>query len=106
MNLPAPEETLADCCWLPRLSAKARALMEGTLPRSYRLAFGSLIGVDGYFLRHFQISRKELLSTVEATASDEELAHWFLAQPEVTAASIAEWNEMHPSLARNNTPAV
>jgi hypothetical protein len=104
MNLPDPEETLAGCCWLPRILAKARAYTRGSLPHSYRMAFGSRIGVDGYFCRHFNISRAELLAAVNATAVDEKLAKWFLAQPLITPASVAEWNDLAPKLGSKGYP--
>ncbi len=53
MKLPHPEDKLAGCVWLPRLAAKVRVHLAGGMPLSYRVAVGSRIGVDGYFLRHF-----------------------------------------------------
>jgi hypothetical protein len=95
---------MADCCWLPRFSDKARALLAGDLPVLYRLALGSPIGVDGHFLRHFQISRADFIRAVRASANDQALAEWFRAQPQVTAEAIATWNRDAPVLGAKGRP--
>lgn len=98
MKLPHPEDRLAGCCWLPRIAAKCRVYLAGALPLSYRVAFGNRVGVDGFFLRHFKLTRPRLVAAVRQTGSDEKLAEWFLRQPAVNAASIARWNEFAPRL--------
>ena len=104
MNLPHPRETLAGCCWLPRLAAKTRVYLQGEMPFSYRVAFGSPIGVDGYFLRHFKISRSQVVTAVRNAAHDDELVRWFLARPAVDKKSIAAWNELAPRLGTKGHP--
>jgi Domain of unknown function (DUF5069) len=104
MNLPHPREELAGCCWLPRLAAKARAGLNGELPLSYRVAFGSRVGIDGYFLRHFRLTHSEFIAATRAAADNEALAKWFLARPPVTATSIAAWNELAPRLGARHSP--
>ncbi len=96
--LPHPLETLAGCCWLLRLAAKTRVYLQGEMPVTYRLAFGSRIGVDGYFFRHFQLSRPKIVAAVRAAPDDEQLARWFLARSAVTPESIAIWNKFSPHL--------
>jgi hypothetical protein len=100
-----PSERLANCCWLPRIADKARSLLAGDLPFLYRAAFGSPIGVDGFFLRHFQIARGDFVRAVRASADDAALADWFLAQPHVDAATIEVWNQLAPNLGRKGFPA-
>ena len=104
MNLTHPRTTLAGCCWLPRLTAKTRGYLRGEMPLSYRLAFGSRIGVDGYFFRHFQLTRAQVIAAVRTSADDEALAHWFIELPAVTAESIAAWNEIAPKLCLKGHP--
>ena len=93
MKLPNPEEKLAGCCWLPRLAAKTRCHVGGRLPFSYRIAFGSRVGIDGYFLRHFRLSMAQVITAVRSAENEEALATWFLQQPGVSAERIAKWNE-------------
>ena len=70
MNLPHPREQLAGCYWLPRLAAKTRVYLQGEMPLSYRAAFGSSIGMDGYFFRGFKLSRTQLIAAVRASPTD------------------------------------
>lgn len=74
------------------------------MPLSYRVAFGSRIGVDGFFFRHFQLSRPQIVAAVRVAPDDEELAQWFLARRAVTAESIAMWNEFAPRLGAKGHP--
>lgn len=92
MKLPHPQEKLAGCVWLPRFIAKIRIFLKGDLPASYRVAFGSRVGIDGYFLHHFQIQLPQLVVAVRRASSEDEVAKWFLSQPGVTSSAIAEWN--------------
>ncbi|HEY4246674.1 MAG TPA: DUF5069 domain-containing protein [Lacunisphaera sp.] len=103
-NLPHPLETLAGCCWLPRIAAKTRGYLLGDMPFTYRLAFGSRIGVDGYFFRHFRLSRSKIIAAVRASPEDAQLAGWFLGRSAVTAESIATWNEFAPRLGAKGHP--
>lgn len=104
MQLPHPRAELAGCCWLPRLATKTRAFLRGEMPTSYRLAFGSRIGVDGYFLRHFQLSHAQVVAAIRRAENDDALATWFLARPGVTVASIAAWNALAPQLGARGRP--
>ena len=104
MKLPHPQEKLAGCCWLPRLAEKTRFYLRGEMPFSYRAAFGSSIGVDGYFLRHFKLSRSQIIAAVRIHATDEKLAQWFLARASVTTKSITDWNMLAPKIGARNHP--
>jgi hypothetical protein len=104
MHLPHPSAQLAGCCWLPRLAAKTRAFLRGEIPPSYRVAFGSRIGVDGYFLRHFRLSLAQVVAAVRAAPDDAALAAWFLARPGVNASSLAAWNALAPRLGSPGHP--
>jgi hypothetical protein len=46
MKLPSPEALVADCVFLPRIIAKARALKAGLLPEEYAVRFGAADTVD------------------------------------------------------------
>ena len=92
MKLPHPNETLSGCVWLPRHIAKIRAYLSRDLPLSYRIAFGSKIGVDGYFFRHFNLSLEQMIAAVKRLGNDEAIANWFASRPEGSADSIARWN--------------
>jgi hypothetical protein len=105
MNLPHPKAEYAGCYWLPRLVGKIRNYCAGQLPLSYRLALGSRIGVDGYFLRHFKLTMPDLIAAVRRSKDDQELINWFLSQPSVSPASIREWNKLAVSLGRKGCPA-
>ena len=72
--------------------------MRHEMPRSYRVAFGSRVGIDGYFLRHFRLSLVQLLVAVKKSRSDDELIKWFLGQPHVNEKSIADWNLSAPKI--------
>ncbi len=99
-----PDERIADCCWLPRLVDKARLFDGGSLPLLYRAAFGSRIGVDGYFMQHFSLTRRELLVAVSRNRSDDEVARWFLSLDGVSAERISVWNELAPRLGEKGQP--
>ena len=104
MKLRRPQDEIAGCCWLPRFSDKARAYLNGQLPFLYRVAFGSPIGADGYFLRHFELSAAQFLVGVRRAQTDDYLARWFIAQPGVNQQRIAEWNALAPNLGASGHP--
>jgi hypothetical protein len=89
---------------LPRFAAKVRASLSHELPWSYRLALGSPRGIDGSFLRQFQLSYRQFVQAIEASSSDETLAQWFRALPSVTDDSIASWNRHAPMLGSKGCP--
>lgn len=95
---------MAGCCWLPRFADKARLYLGGQLPLLYRVALGSPIGMDGYFLSHFKLSMRQFLSGVRRAQTDDELARWFVAQPGVSSQRIAEWNSVAPNLGTAGHP--
>lgn len=104
MKLPHPKEQLAGCVWLPRLIAKIRVFLSGALPVSYRVAFGSRIGVDGYFIRHFRLTMPQVVAAVRSASTDDEVATWFLRRPGVTPQSIADWNALALKLGSAGQP--
>jgi len=104
MKLPHPRERLAGCCWLPRLAAKTRAYLRGEMPLSYRLAFGSAIGVDGYFLRQFRLTRRQVVAAVKSAPDNDALARWFTSLPSVNPMTIEAWNRYAPKLGARNHP--
>ena len=101
MKLRRPSARLADVCWLPRFIDKARAHLDGTLPPEYVPRFGDSKGIDGVFLRHFNLEKDKFVEAVRASAgSDIAVAKWFYAQPAVTDARVNEWNRTAPEIGR------
>lgn len=91
--------------WLPRFVDKARLHLRGELPADFHKAFGFRLATDGVFMTHFGLTLEALLEAVKnAGADDAPIATWFLAQPGVTAESIAAWNELAPRLGLPGTP--
>jgi hypothetical protein len=74
------------------------------MPRNYRVAFGSRVGIDGYFLRHFHLKLPQLLAAVRKHQSNDALADWFLRQPYVNPKSISIWNEQAPKIGSWGSP--
>lgn len=101
MELRRPTARLADVCWLPRFIDKARAHLDGTLPPQYARRFGDSKGIDGVFLRHFELTKEAFVDAVRASnGSDIRMAKWFYAQPGVTDAKVNEWNRTAPEIGR------
>lgn len=104
MHLPRHQDQLAGCVWLPRFAEKARLSLDRQLPFLYQLAFGSRYGVDGYFLRHFDLTIDQFLAAVHQSKDSAALARWFLALPGVSPGRIAEWNHFATSLGARGHP--
>ena len=102
MKLPAPQDTLANCVWLPRLLAKARRLKAGSLPPEYAARFCHPTGVDAQFLAFFQLTPDEVLTA--ATLGESAVVVWFHSLPTVNQARIAEWNHIAVNLGRPGFP--
>ncbi|OAI43441.1 hypothetical protein AYO41_00080 [Verrucomicrobia bacterium SCGC AG-212-E04] len=83
---------------------KTRQFLAGKLSFTYRAAFCSPMGVDGFFLKHFGLSSGNLIRAVRSSPDDEALAAWFLAQPTVTPEAIAAWNDFAPTLGAKGRP--
>ena len=104
MQLPHSLARLAGCCWLPRHVAKSRIFLRSEMPLSYRIAFGSRVGVDGYFFRHFGLRRAQMLAAIRARSDDAAVGDWFLQRPGVNPGRIAEWNRLAPLLGAEGHP--
>lgn len=104
LKLPRPQDQLAGCVWLPRFAEKARRFLDQQLPFIYRAAFGSRLGIDGAFLRHFSLTTDQFLIAVRRSADDAALANWFLAHPTVTPERIVEWNRRAALLGTKGHP--
>jgi len=92
MQLPHPLARLANCCWLPRHVAKARHFLRGELPFSYRVAYGARTSVDGYFFRHFALSKQINLNAVRSSSDD---AAVVAAERKVLKLDISEPKKSH-----------
>lgn len=104
MNIRHPHHQLAGCCRLPRIVDKVRVSAQGRLPLLYRLSLGSPMGIDGYFLRHFGLTFRQLRNAIREIKNDEVVAQWFLSQPGVNASTIADWNDYGAKLGTPGYP--
>ena len=104
MKFRHPGEQIAGR-WLPRIADKARSYLSGEMPFLYRIAFTSRLGVDGFFLRDFSLSRRDSLHGIRTSHDDASLAAWFTSQPSVTLSSIGAWNRLAPTLGMRGHPA-
>ena len=104
MQLPRPQDQLAGCVWLPRFAEKARRFLARQLPFTYRVAFGSRLGIDGAFLRHFGLTVSQFLVAVRRSEDNAGLAQWFLSLPAVNPERIAEWNRRATLLGAKGQP--
>jgi hypothetical protein len=101
MQLRTPSDQLAGVCWLPRFIDKVRKFLDGTLPPEYALRLGESRAMDGVFLRHFGLTKQQVLEAVRASAgNDGSVLEWFRAQPGVTADRINKWNQLAPNIGR------
>lgn len=103
-HLPSPRARLADCCWLPRIAAKARQLLAGELGEEYVARFCDRDSVDEHFLQSFGLTKADFLAGLAQAADDQALEQWFRTQPGVTDASIGAWNELARNLGRPGYP--
>jgi hypothetical protein len=90
MHLHRPQDQLAGCVWFPRFADKARLSLNQQLPFVYQFAFVSRFGVDGYFLRHFNLTIEQFLAAVRQSTDNAALARWFLALPGASPQRISE----------------
>ena len=102
--LPPPRAKLAGCLWLPRIVSKARFMQINRLPPENAQRFCHPDGVDGHFLRAFDMTKDELMYSVERHRSDIEIAAWFRARPDVDAKRIARWNALAENLGKPGYP--
>jgi hypothetical protein len=104
LQLHRSHDQLAGCVWLPRFADKARLFLVRQLPCIYRLAFGSRLGIDGAFLRHFSLTVDQFLAAVRQSTDNEALAKWFLSLPAASPERIAEWNRRATLLGAKGHP--
>jgi hypothetical protein len=62
------------------------------------------MGVDGHFLRHFNLTMRAVEGAVLLAATDREIEAWFLQQTGVTSLSIQKWNEIAPKIGSRGHP--
>lgn len=104
MKIRSPWEQLAGCVWFARLVDKVRLKQQGKLPPDYLMLLGHPRGIDGHFLRHFNLNKDATLETIAAQLDDDGVKQWFLVQPGVSVAEIKSWNELAPNLGRRGWP--
>ena len=103
--LRGPREMLAGCIWLARLTDKVRLHRLGKLPDGYTPFLGHPRGVDGHFLRHFGLSRRDL-DAIASAGDDRGVEQWFLSHPNASKDRIESWNQLAPNLGRAGYPSV
>ena len=104
VGLHRPQDQLAGCVWLPRFADKARLFLSRQLPVVYRVAFGSRLGIDGAFLRHFGLTLDQFLAAVRQSADNDALAAWFQSLPLAHPERIAQWNRRATMLGAKGHP--
>jgi len=63
------------------------------------------MGIDGHFLRHFQIPKMVLLQNIDQSKGDDrKVATWFLSQSDVNSTTITSWNLFGPNLGKRGFP--
>ena len=102
--LRGPREMLAGCVWLARLTDKVRLHHARKLPANYIRFLGHPRGVEGHFLRHFNLSNSTAFEAIGAAGDDLSVEQWFLSHPAVIPAEIATWNQLAPNLGRIGYP--
>ena len=102
MKLPLPTDKLAGCIWLPRILSKARLLAQGALPEEYVTRFGHATGVDGQFLKHFGLTKADIINL--ALLSDAEASVAFYKFECVNPDSVQNWNTIAVNLGRSGFP--
>lgn len=102
MKLPLPKAVLAGCVWRPRILAKAKLTQQGELDFGYERMFCHAGGVDGPFLKHFSLSREDVLKA--AAMGNAEACEWFAALPNVNEKSVVDWNDLAVNLGRKDYP--
>ena len=102
MIIRRPYEKLAGCVWFGRIVDKTRHFLNGTLHGDYQRSFCNPKGIDGFFLRHFDLTGEEMIEAVKQHQTDEALAKWFLGDPE-SAGEILEWNDFATDLGKPGT---
>jgi hypothetical protein len=101
-TIPAPREKMAGCIWLPRIIAKARLLHAGKLPTAYADRFCHPTGVDGQFIKFFNLTRPDIMAV--ANHPDSFIQAWFLSLDGVDEKRIQQWNELAENLGRPGFP--
>jgi hypothetical protein len=100
-TLPKPTETLFDCCWLPRILAKARLYASGQLDPAYAKFFCGDGSVDAYFIDCLGITRDLIVEA--ASLSAEDLERSLHSLPEFPQKR-KKWNALGPKLGRVGYP--
>jgi Domain of unknown function (DUF5069) len=101
-TIPAPREKMADCVWLPRIIAKTRLLHAGELPTAYADRFCHPTGVDGQFIKFFNLTKTDIIAV--ANRPDSSIQDWFLSLDGIDEKRIEEWNELAENLGRPGFP--
>jgi uncharacterized protein DUF5069 len=104
-NIRSPFEKLAGCCHLARFTDKIRLHLAGNLPKDYQGPLFHERGVDGFFIRHFDLTKEELLAAVQASNYDDaKVATWFEARISNDEQRKQSWNELSVNLGKPGQP--
>ena len=102
MIIRRPYEKLAGCVWFGRIVDKTRHFLSGTLDQDYQRSFCNPKGIDGFFLRHFDLTGEEMIEAVKNQKNDETLSDWFVGD-EKRAGKIEAWNVFATDLGKPDT---
>ena len=104
-TIRSPFAKLADCYHLGRITDKIRLHLAGTLPPDYQAPLFHERGVDGFFMRHFGLSKEELLAAVqESKGDDAKMAAWFESRIGSDEQVKTSWNELSVNLGKPGQP--
>ena len=105
LNIRSPFEKLAGCHHLARFTDKIRLHLEGKLPEDYQMPLFHERGVDGFFMRHFGLTKEELLAAVkEFSHDDAKVAAWFETRIGNDEQKKKSWNELSVNLGKPGQP--
>ena len=104
-NIRSPLEKLAGSYHLARFTDKIRLHLAGTLPEDYQRPLFHERGVDGFFMRHFGLTKDELLEAVKTSNGDDnKVAAWFETRIGNDDQKKKNWNELSVNLGKPGQP--
>ncbi|MBI3853506.1 MAG: DUF5069 domain-containing protein [Verrucomicrobia bacterium] len=104
-NIRSPLEKLAGCNHLARFTDKIRLHLAGKLPEDYQMPLFHERGVDGFFMRHFGLTKEELLEAVQhSNYDDDKMVAWFETRIGNDEQKKKSWNELSVSLGKPGQP--
>lgn len=103
-NIRSPFEKLAGCYHLARFVDKIRLHLSDALPEDYQFALFHPKGVDGTFLKHFDLTKEAITQIVQESQNDDPIATWFNTQIPPNDPRRQTWNDIAPNLGKTGYP--